>query len=133
MAESDTIWKAAYEKRWGVASDGRDVAPAGWKAAFETRDRIARVGRDTTLVREGGCYYTCSEGKILTCWGSRKMSRGEHLAALARSAAPHTRPHVAVIPAQTSAVFEKVLFFLGDLLTDVNALERASEQTTAAA
>uniref|UniRef100_A0A0D6QT45 F-box domain-containing protein n=1 Tax=Araucaria cunninghamii TaxID=56994 RepID=A0A0D6QT45_ARACU len=136
LAIQDELWRNLFIKRWGAdqANFYRPLHPKTWKMTYETQDRRDRVGLGWTITCEGCDYYIVYQGEIQHWLCSKKIKKLNHGkpdfetedrsisttndSSTIQSEITETLP---VEKGPCPGVFDKMLFFVGDL-------ERASRQ-----
>lgn len=131
LATEDKLWHNLFIKRWGVdqANFFSPSHPKTWKMTYEIQDRCDRLGLGLTITCEGSDYYIIYQGEIQRWLGSKKTTEVTKYRQLDSETANDTLgisnvndttegENIDILPVKKgscSGLFDKILFFVGDL------------------
>ncbi|WCJ32441.1 hypothetical protein M5689_013863 [Euphorbia peplus] len=115
LASKNELWCNLFKDRWGAdaASFFAPLDSKSWKHVYEVQDRCDRVGLGLKIIREGGDYYLVHQGQIQRYLGSKPQNSTENLNVGDRDGESSVQDRC-----RGGGIFDKILFFIGDLETD---------------
>lgn len=130
LATDDELWHNLFIKRWGVdqANFFSPSYPKTWRMTYEIQDRCDRLGLGLTITCEGSDYYIIYQGEIQRWLGSKKTAKAKYKQPDSKTVNdsfgistvnnPTEGENIDILPVKKgpcAGLFDKILFFVGDL------------------